>query len=116
MNYKKFTIKEYIALGRSIYHHNIKSYRKFIRMLKNYYVFKKKDIEFVDKYIVIPYLYNKINEEEVAKCILEETIVKLFEFKGDKLKTKMLTEIVKIRNEFPLWELSGHSKMEGNEK
>ena len=115
-NYKKFTIKEYIALGRSIYHHNIKSYRKFIRMLKNYYVFKKKDIEFVDKYIVIPYLYNKINEEEVAKSILEETIVKLFEFKGDKLKTKMLTEIVKIRNEFPLWELSGHNKMEGNEK
>lgn len=115
-NYKKFTIKEYIALGRSIYHHNIKSYRKFIRMLKNYYVFKKKDIEFVDKYIVIPYLYNKINEEEVAKSILEETIVKLFEFKGDKLKTKMVTEIVKIRNEFPLWELSGHSKMEGNEK
>lgn len=115
-NYKKFTIKEYIALGRSIYHHNIKSYRKFIRMLKNYYVFKKKDIEFVDKYIVIPYLYNKINEEEVAKSILEETIVKLFEFKGDKLKTKMLSEIVKIRNEFPLWELSGHSKMEGNEK
>ena len=115
-NYKKFTIKEYIALGRSIYHHNIKSYKKFIRMLKNYYVFKKKDIEFVDKNIVIPYLYNKINEEEAAKSILEETIVKLFEFKGDKLKTKMLTEIVKIRNEFPLWELSGHSKMEGNEK
>lgn len=115
-NYKKFTIKEYIALGRSIYHHNIKSYKKFIRMLKNYYVFKKKDIEFVDKNIVIPYLYNKINKEVTAKSILEETIVKLFEFKGDKLKTKMFTEIVKIRNEFPLWELSGHSKMEGNEK
>jgi hypothetical protein len=28
----------------------------------------------------------------------------------------MLTEIIKIRNEFPLWELRGFSKAEGNEK
>ena len=115
-NYKKFTTKEYIALGRSLYHHNIKSYKKFIKMLKNYYVFKKNDIEFVDINIVIPYLYNKINEEDIAKNTLEETVVRLFEFKGDKLKEKMLTEIIKIRNEFPLWELRGFSKAEGNEK
>ena len=115
-NYKKFAIREYIALGRSLYHHNIKAYKKFIKMLKNYYVFKKNDIEFVDSNIVIPYLYNKINEEEIAKNTLEETVVRLFEFKGDKLKEKMLAEIIKIRNEFPLWELRGFSKAEGNEK
>ena len=114
--YKKFTIKEYIALGNSAYHHNIKAYKKFIKILKNYYVFKKKDIEFVDNNIVIPYLYNKINEEVLAKNNLEDTVIKLFEFKGDKLKIKMLTEIVKIRNEFPLWELRGYSKMEGNKE
>ena len=58
----------------------------------------------------------KINEEDIAKNTLEETVVRLFEFKGDKLKEKMLTEIIKIRNEFPLWELRGFSKAEGNEK
>lgn len=112
-NYKKFTTREYIALGSNLYHHNIKAYKRFIKMLRSYYVFKKKDIEFVDVNIVIPYLYNKINEEELAKNTLEETVVRLFEFKGNKLKERMLTEIVKIRSEFPLWELRGHSKMEG---
>lgn len=107
--YKEFTTKEYIELGNSKYHHNIKAYKKFIRILKNYYVFKKKDIEFVDINIVTPYLYNKINEEELAKNTLEETIVKLFEFKSDRLKIKMLKEIEKIKLEFPLWELRGYS-------
>ena len=107
--YKEFTNKEYIELGDSLYHHNIKAYKKFIRILKNYYVFKRKDIEFVDMNIVIPYLYNKINEEEIAKNALEEIIVELFEFKNDKLKIKMLKEIEKIKLEFPLWELRGYS-------
>lgn len=107
--YKEFTTKEYIELGSSVYHHNIKAYKKLIRILKNYYVFKKKDIKFVDMNIIIPYLYNKINEEELAKNALEEIVVELFEFKNDKLKIKMLKEIEKIKLEFPLWELRGYS-------
>lgn len=83
-------------------------------MLKNNYVFRNSDIEFVDKNIVIPYLYNSLNEEDVAKKNLEETIEKLFEFKGDKLKQKMLEEVMKIRDEFPLWEYRGFSKIEVN--
>ena len=111
-NYKYFTNKDYILMGNSLYHHNIKSYKKFIKMLKSNYVFRNKDIEFVDKFIVIPYLYNSLNEEDVAKQNLEETVTKYFEFKGDKLKTKMLSEIMKIRDEFPLWEYRGFSKEE----
>lgn len=109
-NYKEFTIKEFVDLGNSLYHHNIKSYKNFIKMLKVNYVFKKKDIEFVDVNIVIPYLYNSINEEEIANKNLEETVINLFEFKGDKLKLKMLNEIKAIRLEFPLWELRGYTK------
>ena len=45
---------------------------------------------------------------------LEETIENLFEFKSEKLKNKMLQEISKIRNEFPLWEYRGFTKMEVN--
>lgn len=86
-------------------------------MLKSNYIFKNKDIEFVDKYIVIPYLYNSLNEEEIAKDNLEETVIKYFEFKKDKLKNKMLEEIIKIRDEFPLWEYRGYTKKEvENEK
>lgn len=107
--YKEFTIDEYIELGNSKYHHNIKAYKKFIKILKNYYVFKRKDIEFVDMNIVIPYLYNKINEEQNAKNSLEENVIELFEFKNDKLKKKMIKEIEKIKLEFPLWELRGYS-------
>lgn len=81
-------------------------------MLKSNYIFKNKDIEFIDKYIVIPYLYNSLNEEEIAKNNLEETIIKYFEFKKDKLKNKMLEEVTKIRDEFPLWEYRGYSKKE----
>ena len=64
------------------------------------------------KDIVIPYLYNSLNEEEIAYKNLEETIVSLFEFKGEKLKNKMLQEISKIRDEFPLWEYRGFTKTE----
>lgn len=113
-NYKNFTNKEYVEMGKNIYHHNIKVYKKFIKILKNYYVFKNKDIEFVDENIVIPYLYNSLNEEDIANKNLEETIISLFEFKGDKLKNKMLQEISKIRNEFPLWEYRGFTKTEVN--
>lgn len=115
--YKMFTNKEFGELGNSTYHHGIKSYKKFIKMLKNNYVFRNSDIEFVDKNIVIPYLYNSLNEEDEARKSLEETIVTLFEFKGDKLKQKMLEEVMKIRDEFPLWEYRGFTKLEvGNEE
>ncbi len=113
-NYHEFSNKEFIHLGLSVYHHNIKAYKKFIKMLRTNYVFKKKDIEFVDKNIVIPYLYNSINEENIARKNLEETVVSLFEFKGDKLKQKMLEEIMLIRNEFPLWEYRGYTRKEEN--
>ena len=113
-NYKNFTNKEYVEMGKNIYHHNIKVYKKFIKILKNYYVFKNKDIEFVDENIVIPYLYNSLNEEDIAYKRLEETIENLFEFKSEKLKNKMLQEISKIRNEFPLWEYREFTKMEVN--
>ena len=49
-----------------------------------------------------------------AKKELEETIITLFEFKGDKLKQKMLEEVMKIRLEFPLWEYRGFTKLEVN--
>ena len=112
--YKMFTNKEFVEMGNSTYHHGIKSYKRFIKMLKNNYVFRNSDIEFVDRNIVIPYLYNSLNEEEKAKKELEETIITLFEFKGDKLKQKMLEEVMKIRLEFPLWEYRGFTKLEVN--
>ncbi|MDE6284378.1 MAG: hypothetical protein K2M17_01355, partial [Bacilli bacterium] len=109
---KEFTKKEFESLGELNYHHNIKSYKKLIKMLKNNYVFKNSDIMYIDKVIVIPYLYNSLNEEEKANKDLEETIIKLFEFKGDKLKQKMLEEIKNVRDYFPIWEYRGYSKNE----
>lgn len=114
VKYKEFTQKEFVAMGMNNYHHGIKSYKKLIKMLKSNYVFKKKDIEFVDLNIVIPYLYNSLNEEEVALKNLENIITDLFEFKGDKLKEKMLSEVKAIREEFPLWEYRGYTKVEVN--
>ena len=111
-NYKMFKNSDFVAMADSKFHHNIKSYKKFIKMLKSNYIFKNNDIKFVDQKIVIPYLYNSLNEEEIAKNNLIDTITTLFEFKSDKLKNKMLEEIVKIRDEFPLWEYRGFSKNE----
>ena len=111
-NYKMFKNSDFVAMADSKFHHNIKSYKKFIKMLKSNYIFKNNDIKFVDQKIVIPYLYNSLNEEEIAKNNLIDTITTLFEFKSDKLKNKMLEEIVKIRDEFPLWEYRGFSKSE----
>ena len=112
--YKMYSNKEYVAMGNNSYHYSIKSYKKLIKMLKSNYVFKNDDIKFVNNNIVIPYLYNSLNEEDIAKKNLEETITTLFEFKGEKLKHKMLEEIMKIRCEFPLWEYRGFTKIEVN--
>ena len=115
-NYKSFTIKDYIKMGNNTYHHGTKSYKAFIKMLKNHYVFKNSDIAFIDKNIVIPYLYNSLNEEEKANKNLEDTILSLFEFKGDKLRLKMIEEITEIRSEFPLWEYRGYTKKESKDE
>ena len=101
-------------MGSSIYHHNIKSYKTFIRVLKRNYVFSKDDIVFIDNNIIIPYLYNSLNEEKIANKNLENTIINLFEFKGDKLKQKILSSVKLIREDFPLWEYRGFSKNEVN--
>ena len=34
-DYKNFTNKEYVEMGKNIYNHNIKVYKKFIKILKN---------------------------------------------------------------------------------
>lgn len=109
-DYQQFSLKDFLALGNNSYHHSIKAYKKFIKMLKNNYVFKKRDLDFVDINVVIPYLYNSLNEEEIASKNLEDTVISLFEFKGEKLKQKMLQEIKLIRKDFPLWEYRGHTK------
>lgn len=111
-DYQQFSLKDFLALGNNSYHHSIKAYKKFIKMLKNNYVFKKRDLDFVDINVVIPYLYNSLNEEEIASKNLEDTVISLFEFKGEKLKQKMLQEIKLIRKDFPLWEYRGHTKNE----
>lgn len=111
-NYKIFKLKDYEALGKHEYHHNLKSYKRLVSMLRTNYVFKKKDITFLDKELVIPYLYISLNEEELANKELERKINELFEFKTDKLKSKMIKEIEVIRGEFPLWEYRGFSKKE----
>lgn len=114
INYKDFKMKDFVEMGSSVYHHNIKSYKTFIRVLKRNYIFSKEDIAFVDNNIVIPYLYNSLNEEKIANKNLEDTIINLFEFKGDKLKQKILTSVKLIREDFPLWEYRGFSKKEVN--
>lgn len=110
--YKEFSNEELASLGNMKYHHSIKEYKKLIKMLKNNYVFKNSDITYIDSVVIIPYLYNSINEEETANKNLEETIIKLFEFKGDKLKNRMIQEIKVIRDVFPIWEYRGYTKNE----
>lgn len=109
-NYKKFSIDEFVLLGECKYHYSIDAYKKLIKMLKSNYIFKKNDIIFVDKNIVIPYLYNSLNEEDIALSKLETSIIELFEFNGEKLKNDMLEKIKMIRNYFPLWEYRGYDK------
>lgn len=111
---REFTNAEFYKLGSHTYHRGIKSYKKLIRVLKTNYVFKNSDIIYVDKVIVTPFLYKSLNEETEAYKALEETITKLFEFKNDKLKMRMITEIKSIRNDFPLWEYRGYTKNEVN--
>ncbi|MEG0794754.1 MAG: hypothetical protein RSG95_03050, partial [Bacilli bacterium] len=110
---KNFTKYELINLGNTTYHHGMKSYKKLIKTLKRNYVFKNHDILFVDNKIIIPYLYNSLNDEETARVNLEITISNYFEFNNEKLKELMLTKIIEIKKNFPLWEYRGFSREEG---
>lgn len=111
-NLKEFSIKELQSLGNNKYHYNIKEYKKLISTLKNYYVFKKNDINFIDENIIIPYLYTSINEEKNAKNVLMSSLQEHFEFRKDRLQEKICQLVDGIRNNFPLWEYRGHSKKE----
>ncbi|MBE6140507.1 MAG: hypothetical protein E7172_03105 [Firmicutes bacterium] len=110
--YKDFSEKQYLMLGKNIYHHQMKSFKKLISILKRNYVFKNHDIEFIDENIIIPYLYNPLKDEKNAYKKLEESINYYFEFNNDKLKKVMLENIKKIKDEFPVWEFRGFSKNE----
>lgn len=109
---KEFSKKDYLNLGKNIYHHDIKSYKKLIKILKKNYIFKNYDIIFVDKMIVTPYLYNSLSDEKLARENLEQAIDNYFEFHNQKLKDMMLNNIIKIKKEFPLWEYRGKSSSE----
>ena len=61
-------------------------------------------------------IFGELNEEEKANKNLEDTILSLFEFKGDKLRLKMIEEITEIRSEFPLWEYRGYTKKESKDE
>ena len=110
--YKKFTIKELKELGNNKYHYNIKEYKKLISILKNNYIFKKKDLMFIDDNIIIPYLYTSINEEDIAKNSLNKKLEEYFEFRKDKIQDRIFKEVDGIRFNFPLWEYRGYSKKE----
>ena len=111
-NYKEFSIKELQKLGTNKYHYDIKEYNKLMSILKNYYVFKRKDIKFIDENIVIPYLYTSINEEDAAKDTLMTKLEEYFEFREDRLKERLYKQVDGIRDNFPLWEYRGFSKKE----
>ena len=111
-SYKEFNIKELQKLGTNKYHYDIKEYKKLMSILKNYYVFKRKDIKFIDENIVIPYLYISINEEDIAKDALMTKLEEYFEFREDKLKERLYKQVDGIRDNFPLWEYRGFSKKE----
>ena len=110
--YKKFSIIEFKELGLSKHHHSMKEYKKLMGTLNNNYVFNRKDIEFIDENIIIPYLYTSINEEDVAKDILVKKLEEFFEFREDKIRNKIYELVLGIRNNFPLWEYRGYSKNE----
>lgn len=109
---KEFKNKELINLARLKYHHNLKSYKKLLKTLKNNYVFKTEDINFIDKELIIPYLYNSLSEEDSAYKKMLKKVDNLFEFNNDKLKNKIIKLIIDIRNNFPIWEYRGFSKSE----
>ncbi len=106
---KKYSKNAYLKLGNNTYHHTFTTYKKLIRVLKNNYLFKNKDINFLDEKIVIPYLYNNTKDEDMALNNLDEAILKYFEFGNSKLKEKIISSLKLVREEFPLWEYRGRS-------
>ncbi len=109
---KEFSFKDFINLGNITYHHHNKNYQKLIKLIKSNYLFQKSDIMFLDKVIIIPYLYNNRAFENEALAMLNQNIDEYFEFASDKLKNKLITEIKLIKKEFPMWEYRGKSLCE----
>lgn len=109
---KEFKQKEFISLGNNKYHHSIKSYKKLLKILKRKYIFKNYDIMFLDNFIIAPYLYSSLNEEEKVNNNLNEVIDKYFEFNNTNLKSVIIKNISEVKKEFPLWEKRGKSLKE----
>lgn len=107
---KKFTKDELYQLGTCTYHHNFKAYKKLIKLIKEYYIFKKEDLRFIDDYILVPYLY--VPSTKKNKELLDNNIVENFEIKEDKLKDKMIELINELKDELPNWSKRGYSEKE----
>ncbi len=116
LNIRKFSKSEYEKIGKNTYHHSFNAYKKLIKVLKSNYLFKQKDISFLDQVIIIPYLYNNTKEESLAFNNLNQIIDNYFEFGTSKLKERIISSIKLIKEEFPLWEYRGKSlKEESND-
>ena len=106
---KSFSLKQFQKLGNNTYHHSIKIYHRLVKTLKNNYIFQNRDIMFLDTNIIIPYLYNNLAMEQEAQENLNKNIDFYFEYANQKLKTKIINEVVELKKEFPIWEKRGFS-------
>lgn len=109
---KQFSCTDLKKLGKNIYHHRDKNYQKLVKTLKSNYIFQNKDIKFLDNKIIIPYLYNNRAMEEEALKNLNKNIDYYFEFANKKLEDKLISKIVDLKKNFPLWECRGYSVLE----
>ena len=67
---------------------------------------------FLDTNIIIPYLYNNLAMEQEAQENLNKNIDYYFEYANQKLKAKIINEVVELKKEFPIWEKRGFSIVE----
>ena len=98
-----YPYEDYLSFGKRDYKYN-PEYKRFIKLIKNKYVYQKGDLYFFQRVVLDKYvdLY-RINIDD-ATTFLDKSIQDRFEYKNDGLKNKLREQITLLAKAEPNWE------------
>ena len=108
--YKEFSNEEILNIYTFKYMEKFLSYKKLKKFIDRHYYVEKGSFKVINRFVLLPYIYDYQIDIKKAKKNLNPLIDKYFEFKSDKHKEKFISLIENMALDYPKWTLKGNSE------